>query len=211
MLQGGPTLLKKYGSLISSRGILGCYLQTELGHGTGVSQLETTATFLPLTQEFEIHSPTFTSSKWWIGALGKTSTHGVLQAKLILPGGKDVGPHLFLIHLRSMGMKLNPFPLPWIYWTGIQMIINLYLGSPLETSVREFLLVHILSSPSIYLGPKACDGHSPNDNGFARFDRVRIPKENMLSGFAQVTPEGEYVQPPHAKLSYGGVSTFLVA
>lgn len=112
MLQGGPTLLKKYGSLISSRGILGCYLQTELGHGTGVSQLETTATFLPLTQEFEIHSPTFTSSKWWIGALGKTSTHGVLQAKLILPGGKDVGPHLFLIHLRSMGMKLNPFPLP---------------------------------------------------------------------------------------------------
>ena len=110
MLQGGPTLLKKYGSLISTRGILGCYLQTELGHGTGVSQLETTATFLPLTQEFEIHSPTLTSTKWWIGALGKTSTHGVLQAKLILPGGKDVGPHLFLIQLRSMGMKLNPFP-----------------------------------------------------------------------------------------------------
>lgn len=109
MLQGGPTLLKKYGSLISSRGILGCYLQTELGHGTGVSHLETTATFLPQTQEFEIHSPTLTSSKWWIGALGKTSTHGVLQAKLILPGGKDVGPHLFLIQLRSMGMKLNPF------------------------------------------------------------------------------------------------------
>ena len=109
MLQGGPTLLKKYGSLISTRGILGCYLQTELGHGTGVSQLETTATFLPLTQEFEIHSPTFTSSKWWIGALGKTSTHGVLQAKLILPGGKDVGPHLFLIQLRSMGMNLNLF------------------------------------------------------------------------------------------------------
>ena len=109
MLQGGPTLLKKYGSLISTRGILGCYLQTELGHGTGVSRLETTATFLPLTQEFEIHSPTLTSSKWWIGSLGKTSTHGVLQAKLILPEGKDVGPHLFLIQLRSMGMKLNPF------------------------------------------------------------------------------------------------------
>jgi acyl-CoA oxidase len=60
-------------------------------------------------------------------------------------------------------------------------------------------------------GPKACGGHSPNDNGFARFDRVRIPKENMLSGFAQVTSEGEYVQPPHAKLSYGGVSSVFVA
>ena len=32
----------------------------------------------------------------------------------------------------------------------------------------------------------------------------------MLSGFAQVTSEGEYVQPPHAKLSYGGVSLFLL-
>ena len=61
------------------------------------------------------------------------------------------------------------------------------------------------------LGPKACDGQSTNDNGFARFDRVRIPKENMLSGFAQVTSEGEYVEPPHAKLSYGGVSSFSVA
>ena len=59
-------------------------------------------------------------------------------------------------------------------------------------------------------GPKACGGNSANDNGFARFDRVRIPKENMLSRFAQVTPEGEYVQPPHAKLSYGGVSAFFI-
>ncbi len=28
----------------------------------------------------------------------------------------------------------------------------------------------------------------------------------MLSKFAQVTNEGKYVKPPHAKLSYGGVS-----
>lgn len=28
----------------------------------------------------------------------------------------------------------------------------------------------------------------------------------MLSGFAQVTDEGKYLRPPHAKLSYGGVS-----
>jgi len=49
-------------------------------------------------------------------------------------------------------------------------------------------------------------GFGQTDNGFARFNHVRIPKENMLSGFAQVTEEGKYVQPPHAKLSYGGVS-----
>lgn len=104
MSQGGATLVKKYGDLISCRAILGCYLQTELGHGTNVSGLETTATYLSDSKEFEIHSPTLTSSKWWIGALGRTSTHGVVQAKLILPGGKDVGPHLFFIQLRSMSM-----------------------------------------------------------------------------------------------------------
>jgi acyl-CoA oxidase len=48
-------------------------------------------------------------------------------------------------------------------------------------------------------------GCSATDHGFAQFNRVRIPKENMLSKFAQVTNEGMYVQPPHSKLSYGGV------
>ena len=93
------------------------------------------------------------------------------------------------------------------------MIINLYLASPLEISVRTFSNIAYLFSVPIEKnsGPKACDGLSTNDNGFARFDRVRIPKENMLSGFAQVTSEGEYVQPPHAKLSYGGVSALFAA
>ena len=79
------------------------------------------------------------------------------------------------------------------------------------TSISYWVMFSVPINSLFVTGPKACDGHSPNDNGFARFDRVRIPKENMLSGFAQVTSEGEYVQPPHAKLSYGGVSTFTVA
>ncbi|KAJ8474998.1 hypothetical protein ONZ45_g15757 [Pleurotus djamor] len=63
-MQASQTLLDKYGPLIASRGILGCYLQTELAHGSNVARLETTATFIPETQEFEIHSPTLTSSKF---------------------------------------------------------------------------------------------------------------------------------------------------
>ncbi|KAG9217778.1 hypothetical protein CCMSSC00406_0003533 [Pleurotus cornucopiae] len=169
-MQASPTLLGKYANLIASRGILGCYLQTELGHGSNVSKLETTATFIPDTQEFEIHSPTLTSTKWWIGALGKTSTHGVVQAKLLLPGGQDVGPHLFFMQLRDMSTHK---PLPGIT-----------LGD---------------------IGPKVLHGYQAPDNGFARFDHVRVPKENMLSKFAQVTDEGKYVKPLHAKLSYGGM------
>ncbi|KAG6812804.1 hypothetical protein H0H93_013675, partial [Arthromyces matolae] len=53
--------------------------------------------------------------------------------------------------------------------------------------------------------PKALGGFAPTDHGFAQFDHVRIPRENMLSKFSQVTDRGEYVQPPHAKLSYGGM------
>ena len=73
------------------------------------------------------------------------------------------------------------------------------------------LLIHIFPFTSLanIPGPKACDGYSSTDNGFARFDRVRIPKENMLSRFAQVTSQGAYIQPPHAKSSYGGVSALF--
>ena len=49
-------------------------------------------------------------------------------------------------------------------------------------------------------------GFAAVDNGFARFDHLRVPRWHMLSKFAHVTREGKYVQPPHAKLSYGGVS-----
>jgi hypothetical protein len=48
------------------------------------------------------------------------------------------------------------------------------------------------------------------DHGYAIFNHVRIPREHMLSKFAQVTKEGKYVQPPHAKLSYGGVRRLII-
>ncbi|KAJ7310904.1 acyl-CoA dehydrogenase/oxidase [Mycena albidolilacea] len=94
-IQASPELVSKYGKLVTNKGLIGCYLQTELAHRTNVNRLETTTTYLPDTREFEIHSLTLTITKWWIGALGKTATHSVIQAKLILPGGKDMGPHLF--------------------------------------------------------------------------------------------------------------------
>lgn len=128
MSQGSPELIRDFGPLITNCGVLGCYLQTELGHGTNVAGLETTATYIPETKEFEIHSPTLTSSKWWIGALGKTATHGVVQAKLII-GGKDYGPHLFFVQLRSMGMFL--FTLGSFSWVENSLLP--------ETITRSFL------------------------------------------------------------------------
>src|SRR5258705_8911499 len=62
------------------------------------------------------------------------------------------------------------------------------------------------SSLNCLEGPKVMRGYASTDNGFARFEHVRIPKENMLSGFAQVTDDGQYLPPPHKKIGYGGVS-----
>ncbi len=63
---------------------MGCYAQTELGHGSDVAKLETTATLDKTTDEFIINSPTITSTKFWPGDLGKFSTHAVVFARLII-------------------------------------------------------------------------------------------------------------------------------
>ncbi|KAI8088712.1 acyl-CoA dehydrogenase/oxidase C-terminal [Halteromyces radiatus] len=81
--------------------IIGCYAQTELGHGSNVQGLETTATYIPETNEFELHSPTLTASKWWIGGLGKVANHAIVMARLIT-NGKDLGPHPFCVQIRSL-------------------------------------------------------------------------------------------------------------
>ncbi|KAG0370167.1 hypothetical protein BC939DRAFT_438315 [Gamsiella multidivaricata] len=82
--------------------IFGCYAQTELAHGSNLRKLETTATFIPETDEFEIDTPTINSMKWWPGALAQTSTHCAIYARLILHG-KDYGVHPFLLQIRAPG------------------------------------------------------------------------------------------------------------
>jgi acyl-CoA oxidase len=62
---------------ILNHDIIGCYAQTELGHGSNVRGLETVAKWDPTRKEFEIHSPTLTASKWWNGSMGRTATHAV--------------------------------------------------------------------------------------------------------------------------------------
>lgn len=80
--------------------IIGTYAQTELGHGTFLRGLETTATYDTATQEFVLHSPTITATKWWPGGLGKTANYAVVMAQLYT-GGRCHGPHPFIVQLRD--------------------------------------------------------------------------------------------------------------
>lgn len=49
----------------------GCFGMTELGHGSNVMGIETTATYDPTTQEFVINTPSDSASKYWIGGAGQ--------------------------------------------------------------------------------------------------------------------------------------------
>ncbi|KAF2742569.1 acyl-CoA oxidase [Sporormia fimetaria CBS 119925] len=92
---------------ITNFDIIGCYAQTELGHGSNVRGLETVAKWDPERKEFEIHSPHLTASKWWNGAMGRTATHAIVVAQLLLPKqGKaheyeNHGPQPFIVQIRA--------------------------------------------------------------------------------------------------------------
>lgn len=80
--------------------IIGTYAQTELGHGTFIRGLETTATYDPLTKEFIINTPTKTAYKFWPGGLGHTANFAIVMAQLYSLG-KCHGIHPFLVQIRD--------------------------------------------------------------------------------------------------------------
>uniref|UniRef100_A0AAQ5WVY9 Acyl-coenzyme A oxidase n=1 Tax=Amphiprion ocellaris TaxID=80972 RepID=A0AAQ5WVY9_AMPOC len=145
--------------------IIGTYAQTEMGHGTHLRGLETTATYDPATQEFVLNSPTVSSIKWWPGGLGKTSNYAIVLAQLYSLGNCH-GLHAFIVQIRDISTHK---PLPGIVVGDI--------------------------------GPKF--GFHEVDNGFLKLENVRIPRENMLMKYSKVEPDGSYVKPPSAKLTYG--------
>lgn len=85
----------------------GCFAMTELGHGSNIMHLETTAVYLKASQEFVINSPTATSAKWWIGAAGKTANMAVVFAQLIVNTEKK-GVHAFLVKIRNKSHRMCP-------------------------------------------------------------------------------------------------------
>jgi acyl-CoA oxidase len=85
--------------------IIGCYAQTEMGHGSDVQGLETTATFDKEKDQFILHSPKIASAKWWPGDLGKVANYAVVHAQLIIEG-KKYGIQTFVVQIRDIKTHL---------------------------------------------------------------------------------------------------------
>ena len=84
----------------------GCFAMTETGHGSNVRGLETTITYLPDTQEFEVHTPHWGAGKEYIGnALDATMASVFGQ---LIVDGKNQGVHAILVPLRDAEHELLP-------------------------------------------------------------------------------------------------------
>lgn len=84
----------------------GCFGMTELGHGSNVMGIETTAEFDPSTEEFIIHTPNNEASKYWIGGAAQTAKICSVFAQLTVRNPSDgkgrwEGPHVFVVRLRD--------------------------------------------------------------------------------------------------------------
>lgn len=87
--------------------LLGSFAMTEIGHGSDVANVDTTATYDPKTQEFVIHTPHRQATKEFIGNAARHAAAAVVFARLITHG-VDYGVHAFFVPVRNA--QLQPLP-----------------------------------------------------------------------------------------------------
>lgn len=102
---GNAETRKKYLPDVMSLDLLGCFAMTELGGGSDVQNLETTATFDRRSGEFVIHSPTPNAEKAYIGNAARDGRMAAVFAQLITAAdnGEDLrhGVHCLLVPIRD--------------------------------------------------------------------------------------------------------------
>jgi len=85
---------------ITSLKLLGCFAMTELGHGSDVAGIETTITFVPETDEFEVNSETPEATKAYIGNAARDGSIAVVFGQLLVRG-RNHGVHVVLVPIRD--------------------------------------------------------------------------------------------------------------
>ena len=97
--------LEEWMPKINNFDIIGCYCQTEIGHGSDVASLKTTATLDRKTDEFVINTPSLDATKWWPGEMGRFANHALVFARLLVPDEEgnvnDYGIAPFIVQIRE--------------------------------------------------------------------------------------------------------------
>jgi acyl-CoA oxidase len=106
---------------IASGKLLGAFAMSELGSGSNVRDLETTARYDSVTREFVISTPHERAHKEWIGNAAEHGTMATVFAQLRV-GGVEHGVHAFLVPLR--GADHQPLPGIRIGETGLKEGLN---------------------------------------------------------------------------------------
>lgn len=188
--QHNPTIFKTILPKIRTMEVIGCYAMTEMGNGSNLRFLETTATYHKPTQEFIVNTPTLTSTKWWMGLAAETATHAVVFARLLLPhyAASDVAVY------RTFGLH-SPDTTHHYVDCGIHIFVV-----PLRDATSHTPL------PGVEIGDLGDKiGRQGVDNGWIRLTNVRIPREYMLMRFAHLTPQGEYTKIGQPQLAYSAL------
>ena len=98
---------RKYLPATATVELPGCFAMTEIGHGSNVRDIETLAVYDPAAQAFDLHSPTFTSGKNYIGNAGVHGKVATVFAQLETRGERH-GVHAFVVPIRDD--QGNPLP-----------------------------------------------------------------------------------------------------
>jgi acyl-CoA oxidase len=98
---------RKYLPKAASCELFGGFAMTEIGHGSNVQALETTAEYDSDRREFIINSPSYSSGKTFIGNAAVDGQFMVVFAQLHI-GATNHGVHAFVVPVRDENRKALP-------------------------------------------------------------------------------------------------------